>query len=86
MGFTALAIADRMGHEAADITYRYAPPVPQRPGRHGPRPGRGEKGEPDMPCPNSARERSVTIGFRVTPEQARRIDLMARTSGMTKQD
>ena len=37
-------------------------------------------------CPNSARERSVTIGFRVTPEQARRIDLMARTSGMTKQD
>lgn len=39
-----------------------------------------------MPCPNSARERSVTIGFRVTPEQARRIDLMARASGMTKQD
>lgn len=24
MGFTALAIADRMGHEAIDITYRYA--------------------------------------------------------------
>ena len=39
-----------------------------------------------MPCPNSARERSVTTGFRVTPEQAGRIDLMARTSGMTKQD
>ena len=39
-----------------------------------------------MPCPNSARERSVTIGFRVTPEQARRIDLTARASGMTKQD
>ena len=39
-----------------------------------------------MPRPNSARERSVTIGFRVTPEQARRIDLMARASGMTKQD
>ena len=39
-----------------------------------------------MPCPNSARKRSVTIGFRVKPEQARRIDLMARTSGMTKQD
>lgn len=39
-----------------------------------------------MPCPNSARERSGTISFRVTPEQARRIDLMARASGMTKQD
>lgn len=24
MGFTALAIADRMGHEATGITYRYA--------------------------------------------------------------
>lgn len=24
MGFTALAIADRMGHEATDITFRYA--------------------------------------------------------------
>ena len=23
-GFTALAIADRMGHEATDITFRYA--------------------------------------------------------------
>ena len=24
MGFSALAIADRMGHESVDITYRYA--------------------------------------------------------------
>ena len=24
MGFSALAIADRLGHESADITYRYA--------------------------------------------------------------
>ena len=24
MGFTALAIADRVGHESIDITYRYA--------------------------------------------------------------
>ena len=24
MGFTVLAIADRMGHESIDITYRYA--------------------------------------------------------------
>lgn len=39
-----------------------------------------------MPCPNSARERSGTIGFRVTPEQARHIDLMARASDMTKQN
>ena len=24
MGFSAVAIADRMGHESSDITYRYA--------------------------------------------------------------
>lgn len=29
-----------------------------------------------MPCPDSTRERGVTIGSRVTPEQARRIDLI----------
>ena len=30
MGFTALAIADRMGHESIDITYRYAHLFPTR--------------------------------------------------------
>ena len=29
MGFSALAIAERMGHEAVDITYRYAPGFPR---------------------------------------------------------
>ena len=30
MGFTALAIADRVGHESIDITYRYAHLIPTR--------------------------------------------------------
>ena len=30
MGFTALAIADRVGHESIDITYRYSHLVPTR--------------------------------------------------------
>ena len=30
MGFTALAIADRVGHESIDITYRYAHLFPPR--------------------------------------------------------
>lgn len=30
MGFTALAIADRVGHESIDITYRYAHLFPNR--------------------------------------------------------
>ncbi len=30
MGFPALAIADRVGHESIDITYRYAHLFPTR--------------------------------------------------------
>ena len=30
MGFSAIAIADRMGHESIDITYRYAHLFPSR--------------------------------------------------------
>lgn len=30
MGFTALAIAERVGHESIDITYRYAHLFPTR--------------------------------------------------------
>lgn len=39
-----------------------------------------------MPCPNDARERSATVGFRMTPEQKRWLDRVAAESGMTKQD
>lgn len=30
MGFTALVIADRLGHESIDITYKYAHLFPSR--------------------------------------------------------
>lgn len=39
-----------------------------------------------MPCPNDRRERSVTVGFRMTPEQKRWLDRVAEESGMSKQD
>lgn len=39
-----------------------------------------------MPCPNSARRRSATVAFRVSPEQAEHIDHLVAVSGMTKQD
>ena len=39
-----------------------------------------------MPCPNDHRRRSVTVGFRVSPDEARHIDQLVRLSGMTKQD
>ena len=35
---------------------------------------------------NDDRQRSVTIGFRVSKEQAERIDLLVALSGKTKQD
>lgn len=39
LGFTAVAIADRMGHESVPITYRYAHLVPKAE-EHGGRPRR----------------------------------------------
>lgn len=39
-----------------------------------------------MLCPNDHRERSVTVGFRMTPEQKRWLDRVAEESGMSKQD
>lgn len=39
-----------------------------------------------MPCPNDHRKRSVTVGFRISPEENRRLDRLAALSGMTKQD
>lgn len=39
-----------------------------------------------MPCPNSARERCRTVGFRLTEKQADALDLRVKASGLTKQD
>ena len=39
-----------------------------------------------MPCPNSARKRSKTRAFRVSPEEYERITNLAKLSGMDKQD
>lgn len=39
-----------------------------------------------MPCPNDARRRSVTIGFRMTPDEAEWLDDVVSESGLTKQE
>ena len=39
-----------------------------------------------MPCPNSARKRSKTMAFRVSPEEYEQITNLAKLSGMDKQD
>ena len=44
MGFSALAIADRVGHESIDITYRYAHLFPTQTNGNGKQAGHGTKG------------------------------------------
>ncbi len=39
-----------------------------------------------MPCPNERRKRSMTIAFRVSPEENVLVNLLAATAHMTKQD
>ena len=35
---------------------------------------------------NKRRWRSITVGFRVSPQEAYRLDMVVKTSGLTKQD
>ena len=39
-----------------------------------------------MPCPNSARKRSKTMAFRMTPEEYEEVITLAKLSGMNRQD
>lgn len=39
-----------------------------------------------MPCPNSARRRSKTMAFRMTPEEYEEVITLAKLSGMNMQD
>lgn len=39
-----------------------------------------------MTCKNEDRERSITVGFRTTPEVDHEITFLAKACGMTKQD
>ncbi|MFR5828623.1 MAG: tyrosine-type recombinase/integrase [Adlercreutzia equolifaciens] len=85
MGFSALAIAERMGHEAVDITYRYAHLFPTKQDEMAAALD-GARGVRRMPCDNSARRRSKTMAFRCTPEERKLICDMAAWSGMSRQD
>lgn len=85
MGFSALAIAGRMGHEAVDITYRYAHLFPTKQGEMAAALD-GARGVRRMSCENGARKRGKTMAFRCTPEACKLICEMAAWSGMSRQD
>ena len=70
MGFSAVAIADRVGHESIDITYQYAHLFPSK------------QTERD----NKNRWRNITVGFRVSPEENELINKAVALSGLPKQE
>ncbi len=85
MGFSAVAIADRMGHESSDITFRYAHLFPniQDDMANG---LDNERGGFLMPCPNYRRKRTISKAFRVSPEENERIELLSKAAGVTQQE
>ncbi len=87
MGFTVLAIADRMGHESIDITYRYAHLFPSEQTQMAEQLDieRMEKSN-EKNLDSKGRWRNKIVAFRVSPEEAEQIDASVRLSGLSKQD
>ena len=87
MGFSAVAIADRVGHESIDITYKYAHLFPSKQQEMAAKLNM-EKRETVMEkaLDRQGRWRSKTVAFRVSPEENNQIEIKVRLSGLTKQD
>ena len=82
MGFSAVAIADRVGHESIEITYRYAHLFPSK--------QKEMAVKLDfMSAKNVDRHnrfRSITVGFRVSPEEQEELNRAVALSGLPKQE
>ena len=77
MGFSVLAIGERMGHEAEKITYRYAHLFPTV------QTEMAEKLEMER---YKGRWRNHTVAFRVSDEESKLLNDLVALSGLTKQD
>ena len=89
MGFSAVAIADRVGHESIDITYQYAHLFPSKQTEMADRLDDLGKGEVEMSAKNrdnKNRWRNITVGFRVSPEENELINKAVALSGLPKQE
>ena len=91
MGFTALAIAERVGHESIDITYRYAHLFPTRQVEMADKLDslKNEKGCKKMSkknYDNHNRWRNKTVAFRVSAEEDLQLETLVKLTGLTKQD
>ena len=85
MGFSALAIAERVGHESIDITYRYAHLFPTKQTEMADKLN-GRRRSMDKNLDYKGRWRNKTVAFRVSEEEAKLIDDLVALSGLTKQD
>ena len=96
MGFTALAIGDRVGHESEKITYRYAHLFPSKQTEMADRlnverteTGTAKGGKQRMSVKvldQQGRWRNKIVAFRVSPEEDEQLETAVRLSGLTKQD
>lgn len=86
-GFSAVAIADRVGHESIDITYNYAHLFPSKQAEMADK--LDMEGVFKMSSKNRDehnRWRNKTVAFRVSPEEDAQIERYVQLSGLTKQD
>lgn len=87
MGFSAVAIADRVGHESIDITYKYAHLFPSKQQEMAAKLNMERGGTVmEKALDRQGRWRSKTVAFRVSPEENNQIEIKVRLSGLTKQD
>lgn len=82
LGFSAVAIADRVGHESIEITYLYAHLFPSKQAEMANRLGELKKGG-DFNV-SKGRFRARTIGFRVSPEEDKLINSAVALSGQSE--
>lgn len=88
MGFSAVAIADRMGHESADITFRYAHLFPSAQNDMADQLEKARRGR-TMSAKNLDRHgrlRSKVVAFRMSEQEAKHLDDLVAVFGMNKQD
>ena len=87
MGFTVLAIADRMGHESMiSLTDMH---ICFQVSRHRWQNSwilKGWKNQMEKNLDSKGRWRNKIVAFRVSPEEAEQIDACVRLSGLSKQD
>ena len=87
MGFSALAIADRVGHESVDITYKYAHLFPSKQQEMAQKLDMERRRDENGTSTRPARPLAEQGGsFRMSPEEDEVLEAKVKLSGLTKQE